>query len=75
MKKNIRQSKKDSLFWEWEEYCDRCGKASFQGSVKSTKKPGTNEVDFCLECLRWLMDNNVPYEEAAKQYKHPGMME
>lgn len=75
MKKNIRQSKEDSLWWEWEEYCDKCGNSIFHGTIKSTKKPDATEADFCYECLRELVDNKISYKEAVKKYKHPGMME
>ena len=28
-----------------------------------------NEVDFCSDCIRYLMDNDISYKEAAIKYK------
>jgi hypothetical protein len=49
--------------------CDRCGKDTGTSTFMHSKKPNTDECDFCLDCLRYLMDNNISLEEADKKYK------
>ena len=76
MKYNIKQSKKDSLWWSWSQKCDRCGADCHHDGVLTSQKPDTEEADFCLKCYRELMDQGIPYKEAYKMYKRQaGMME
>lgn len=55
-------------WWTWVEYCDRCGCVVKDHATQSMKEPFINEVDFCYCCLRYLIDNDVPYEVASEQY-------
>lgn len=34
--------------------------------VKSSKKPNTKEKDFCVNCLRYLLDNKILYTDTDK---------
>lgn len=65
MKINI---KKDGRGWSWYETCDRCGKAIADEDSSSTKEPNMEEVDFCVHCLRYFLDNNIPYSLTKKLY-------
>lgn len=66
MKSDIKQN---GMWWSWVENCDKCGKLIQSHLSQSSRKPNTEEVDFCAECLRYFIDNNIPYETAKKQYK------
>lgn len=61
--------KKNGMWWSWIENCDRCGKLIKDHSIQSSYQPDMEEADFCIECLRCLLDNNISYEDAKKQYK------
>ena len=65
MKTNI---KKDGHWWSWHEVCDRCGKAVDE-DWSSTEEPNTEEVDFCIHCLKYFLDNNIPYSLTKKLYE------
>ena len=65
MKINI---KKDGYWWSWHEVCDRCGKVITDEGWSSTKEPNTEEVDFCIHCLKYFLDNNIPYSFTKKLY-------
>ena len=66
MKINI---KKDGYWWSWHEVCDRCGKVITDEGWSSTKEPNTEEVDFCIHCLKYFLDNNIPYSLTKKLYE------
>lgn len=38
-------------------------------NVRSTNKPNKEEADFCVNCLKYFLDNNIPYENIKEQYK------
>lgn len=65
MKTNI---KKDGRWWSWHETCDRCGKVISDEDWSSTEEPNTEEVDFCVHCLKYFLDNNIPYSLTNKLY-------
>ena len=65
MKINI---KKDGYWWSWHEVCDRCGKVITDEGWSSTKEPNTEEVDFCIHCLKYFLDNNISYSFTKKLY-------
>lgn len=75
MKYNIRQTDYhgknciNGQWWTWEQRCDRCGADCQHTGIMTTEKPDIDEVDFCIQCYRELMDQNVPYEEAYRLYK------
>ena len=31
-------------------------------------QPETDELDFCTDCYRWLLKNNISYKEAERIY-------
>lgn len=66
MKTDIKQN---GMWWSWIESCDKCGELIHNHSVQSSCEPNTKEADFCVECLRYLLDNNIPYKNAKKQYR------
>lgn len=61
--------KKNGMWWSWIENCDRCGNLIRSHSSQSSCEPDMDEADFCVKCLRYLLDNNIPYETAKQQYK------
>ena len=54
------------MWWNYVMTCDRCG-TMYNWSM--TKEPNTEEADFCMDCLTYFLDNNIPYSIAKKQYK------
>lgn len=61
--------KHEGIWWSHIETCDRCGKLIYDHAWRSTNEPDTQETDFCLDCLKYLLHNNIPYEDAKKQFK------
>lgn len=73
MKKDVASVKhkhEKMTWWSWDCYCDRCGKHFQTKAIQSSVKPDIVETDFCCECLRFFLDNNIAYREACKQYEH-----
>lgn len=74
MKKNVYRIGYDGspmehgIWWVWEEICDRCGVQIFDESVHHSCFE-ENEVDFCPECLKYFMDNNITYDQAIVLYR------
>ena len=58
--------KHEGIWWSYIQICDRCGQ---KYAWEQTNEPDTQEADFCIDCLRYLLDNDIPYEDAKKQYK------
>jgi hypothetical protein len=73
MKKDIHRvnydgsPNKNGDWWVWEEVCDRCGKVIFDESTQHSRIDDSN-IDFCSECIRNLIDNNISYEQAIALY-------
>ena len=63
------RKQKDGMWWAWDEFCDRCYKRIHGHEVKYSCEPDMNKIDFCVECLRYLLDNKISYETAKQQYK------
>ncbi len=64
---------KNGHWWVWKETCDRCGKIIYDESIQhSSNKDAFDEVSFCSECIRYFMDENIPYKVAAEKYKKQG---
>jgi len=74
MKKNLHRVNYDGTpnenghWWVWKETCDRCGKLIFDESTQHSCPEDESKLDFCTECLRYLMDNDIPYEKAVVLY-------
>ena len=52
----------------WKEKCDRCGKLIQDETVLHSYLE-ESEVDFCSECIRYLMDNHISYAQAKTKYE------
>ena len=63
---------KNGHWWVWNETCDRCGRLILDESMHHSCPGDESELDFCMECLRYLMDNNIPYEQAIVLYGREG---
>lgn len=59
----------DGEWWSWEQRCDRCGADCKHTGIMTTTAPDTDEADFCIQCYRELMKQNISYEDAYKLYK------
>lgn len=74
MKSNIHKVNYDGSsninghWWVWKEKCDKCDKLIQDETVLHSYLE-ESEVDFCSECLRYLMDNHIPYTQAKMQYR------
>ena len=60
--------KHEGIWWNYNSTCDRCGSCIQGHEWWISSEPNTEEPDFCLKCLTYFLDNNVPYEDAKKQY-------
>ena len=67
MKSDIKH---EGRWWSFIETCDRCGEFIQGHGWRQSSEPDTQEADFCIECLQYLLHNNVPYENAKRQYKN-----
>lgn len=63
MKNHIKQ---EGMWWRWIEICDRCGSVIRNHNTRSTNEPNKEEVDFCVNCLKYFLDNNISYENYSK---------
>ena len=43
-------------WWIWNEFCDICGKQYRSQNVSSSNKPDESEKDYCLDCMRKMID-------------------
>jgi len=41
----------------WNEFCDKCGKKCRYQNISSSSKPDKSEKDYCLDCIREMIDN------------------
>lgn len=56
-------------WYTWGEKCDRCGTVYLESGIHSTKKPNIDECDFCIDCYRYLLDNDISYSKTREMYK------
>lgn len=61
--------KHEGIWWSYISTCDRCGKLRYDHDWEHGNEPNTEEVDFCVNCLTYLLDNNIPYKTAKQEYK------
>jgi nicotinic acid mononucleotide adenylyltransferase len=49
---------KDKIKWySWDEHCDQCDRVvRVKGKFLSSKKPDENKKDYCLDCMRKILD-------------------
>jgi len=60
-----------NLVWHtWTERCDACGKQIKQsGEWETTSTPNYIEEDFCIDCLNFALDNNIPKDQLIHAIK------
>ena len=46
-------------WWVWNEFCDKCGEQFRSSNIYSSSKPDENEKDYCLSCMREMIDNKI----------------
>ena len=69
MIKSIKtQQRRGKTWYSWVEICDKCGKTIQSHNVLCSEPPKENEVHFCVGCMRYLLDNCIPYDVAKKTY-------
>ncbi len=51
-------------WWKWIETCDKCGAIVQDYRTLSSEEPDPSEVDYCYDCLRYLIKNKVKFEKA-----------
>ena len=62
MKINIKRINYDGTlndngnWWKWDEFCDLCGADCKKSDWQVTSPPNINEKDYCINCLRKLLD-------------------
>jgi hypothetical protein len=61
--------KHEGIWWSYIQICDRCGKLICDHAWRGTAEPDMQEVDFCLDCLKYFLNNKIPYEDMKKRYK------
>lgn len=61
--------KHEGIWWSHVETCDRCGKLICDHAWRSTAEPDIQEEDFCLDCLKYFLNNKIQYEDIKGQYK------
>ncbi len=64
MKKDIKHFESKTVnrmwWWSWTEICDACGKEiQLVDTWKGSSNPNIHERDFCLNCLRFKVDNKI----------------
>ncbi len=55
-------------WWVWTETCDKCGKLIWDENTQCSCPYDESEVDFCVNCMRELMDKDISYEQASAMY-------
>ena len=69
MKENIKRvdyHKKPSQkgkWYVWVEKCDRCGKVYRTDEIMSMQPPNMEEHDYCVNCLRYLLNEHSKGED------------
>ena len=46
-------------WYVWNEFCDLCGKQYRGYNNFSGSKPDENEKDYCLDCMREMLDSKI----------------
>lgn len=54
-------------WWKWIEICDRCGALIQDYRVTDSEEPDPTEVDYCYDCLCYLIKNKVPHFKKSKE--------
>lgn len=55
-------------WWDWTEICDKCGYIIEHNNVWHSVPPQEHESHFCVECMRYFMDNHIDYDTARSLY-------
>ena len=56
MKVDYMDINKSGDWYVWNTFCDKCGKQFRNHKVHSSTKPDRNEKDYCLDCMRKMLD-------------------
>lgn len=48
-------------WWRWQEFCDICGADCGKTGWQTMQEPDVKEEDYCLSCLRKLMEEKKKY--------------
>ena len=65
MKTNIQRINYEGILdkngkcWRWKEYCDICGADCGKSDFQMMFKPDREEKDYCISCLRRLVDEKI----------------
>jgi len=43
-------------WWVWNEFCNKCGKQIRDYSILSVSKPDESKENYCLDCMREMID-------------------
>ena len=57
MKVAYMHTDKSPDWYIWNAFCDECGKQFRDHKIHSSTKPDRNEKDYCLDCMREMIDN------------------
>ena len=72
--KSPKQDQTGSGWWSWNEWCDKCGKVIHtKESMLHSCPQDESQPDYCVECLRSLIDDNIPYEQTIAEYPVNGL--
>jgi len=56
--------------WVWNAFCDKCGNQFRSRNVFSFSEPDENEKDYCLNCMREMIDDNLLNQGEDKYEKY-----
>ncbi len=65
----LGNKKNNGKWWKYKGTCDRCGSVIEDFDMLHSQEPDQSEADFCLRCLRYLMDSEISYTDAKHLYK------
>ena len=74
MKTDIKQvaymdTNKLGDWWVWNAFCDKCDKQFRNHKIYSSAKPDENQKDYCLSCMREMIDNKFNKKGEENTYE------
>ena len=63
MKVDYMDINKSGDWYIWNAFCDECEKQFRSHNIYSSAKPDENEKDYCLDCMREMIDNKFNNKE------------
>lgn len=64
-----REGTHNMIWWSWEEVCDRCGEHTENEPYEHSCAPDETKPQFCLKCLRYFLDNDIPWDAVKHEYQ------